>query len=123
MSRQKRVAALIGTAVGWGRDLIRGISSYAHSLQNWHVLVDSITWPRFPDHVPRGLDCDGVIALVVQRAAAQELSELRIPVVNVATPRYRGTSSLPWCTTRRPWVSWRAAPSRSRLAFLRRVRP
>jgi LacI family transcriptional regulator len=87
MHKPTRIGVLIGTAVTWGRELIRGIAQYAHSRRDWHLLVES-RWLRFPDYVPRRQRYDGVIALVITRAVARGLTQLKVPVVNVATPKF-----------------------------------
>lgn len=78
-----QVAILVDTATGWGRRLIRGITNYARNHGRWHLWTE----PRGQaEHlrVPHGWRGDGVIARVGTQQMADELTRLRVPVVNVS---------------------------------------
>lgn len=84
-----RVAVLVDTATGWGRQLIRGIFNYARKHGPWHLLIE----PHGQDErmrLPTGWVGDGVIARVSTHRLAQSLTTVGVPVVNVSAIELRG---------------------------------
>jgi len=87
MDRQsnfKRVALLIDTSTGWGRNIIRGIDRFARERGQWELEVqpyaqlDNIPLP------PRWKG-DGVIARVASDRMADDLAATGLPVINVSS--------------------------------------
>lgn len=78
------VAVLVGTATGWGRRLIRGVTSYALQHGPWHLYVESRGQAKVLRPPPRWKG-DGIIARVSSRRMADELARYRLPVVNVSS--------------------------------------
>lgn len=77
------VALLVETSLGSGRDILRGIASYARQQRNWSLF-----------HEPRGLEesapdwlkawkGDGIIARIQTPQLAQAVKETGLPVVDV----------------------------------------
>ena len=78
-----RVALLIDTSSGWGRRLIRGVSSYAEKYGPWHIWVE----PHGQEErlrLPHGWEGDGVIARVSSEKMADDLEATGVPVINVS---------------------------------------
>ena len=80
---RKRVALLVETSLGSGREILRGIARYAQQSDQWQLF-----------HAARGLEekvpewlrkwsGDGVIARIQDEAMARELKKLNLPVVDV----------------------------------------
>lgn len=80
---RKRVALLVETSLGSGREILRGIARYAHQSDQWQLF-----------HAARGLEegvpawlhgwqGDGVIARIQDASIAAELKKMDIPVVDV----------------------------------------
>lgn len=83
LSSPKKVALLVETSLGSGREILRGIGEYAHHMGNFQLI-----------HYPRGLEegvpawmeqwgGDGIIARVQTEDMATKLGELSLPVVDV----------------------------------------
>ena len=79
----KRIALVIETSLGSGRQVLHGVSQYSHEKGNWRLF-----------HIPRGLmesvpdwlrdwDGDAIIARVQDKKMARALLKLAIPVVDV----------------------------------------
>jgi LacI family transcriptional regulator len=78
------VAVLLDTAVGWSRNVIRGIAAYARNHGTWNLWLTACG-REIPPCLPKGWEGQGVIARVYHPAMVKELSKLRIPVVNVSS--------------------------------------
>ncbi|MEM6917255.1 MAG: DNA-binding transcriptional regulator, partial [Verrucomicrobiota bacterium] len=80
---RRRVALLVETSLGSGREILRGIGRYARQAANWQLfhaaggLSDVI-----PDWM-RDWQGDAVIARVQNEATRDQLSSLQIPVIDV----------------------------------------
>ncbi|CAN5287663.1 DNA-binding transcriptional regulator [soil metagenome] len=81
--RRRRVALLVETSLGSGREILRGIAKFAHQTDGWQLF-----------HVPRGLAeeppswlnewrGDGIIARVQDATVAQAVLRRRLPAVDV----------------------------------------
>ena len=84
MSAQRRVALLIDTHGGWGRDIVRGIGAFLRDNDvSWQITHES----RMVDNrVPRWLARwrgDGVIAKMRVKGTQAFLQRLQIPAVDV----------------------------------------
>ena len=82
-ARQRRVALLMESSRGYGRDVLRGIARYAHEQGSWSILYQERT---LGDPLPpwlRRQKMDGVICRIETRSQAQALRSLRVPVVDV----------------------------------------
>jgi LacI family transcriptional regulator len=81
--RRPRVALIIETSLGSGRDILRGVARYVREHEPWalyhepHGLEESI--PQWLRH----WNGDGVIARIQNRRIAQELAASGVPVVDV----------------------------------------
>lgn len=81
--RRKRVALLVETSLGSGREILRGIARFSRQSEDWELfhaargLEDS-----FPDWL-EDWDGMGVIARIQNRSMARRLETLKIPVVDV----------------------------------------
>jgi LacI family transcriptional regulator len=80
---QPRVALIIETSLGSGRDILRGVARYVREHEPWalyhepHGLEQSV--PQWLRH----WNGDGVIARIQNRRIAQELAASGVPVVDV----------------------------------------
>lgn len=84
MSALPRVALLIDTNGGWGRDIVRGIGAFLRDANvRWQIAHE----PRMVDNrIPSWLKSwrgDGVIAKVRTRGTLEFLQRLQVPVVDV----------------------------------------
>ena len=81
--RRKRIALLVETSLGSGREILRGISQFARQIGSWEIF-----------HAPRGLEDaapdwlaswegDGVIARIQDESMVDSLEKLKIPVIDV----------------------------------------
>ena len=82
-NREKRVALLVETSLGSGREILRGIANYAHQYQRWHLFhaAGGLT-DEFPGWM-ENWQGDGVIARIQTEGMAERLAEWQIPVVDV----------------------------------------
>ena len=83
-SRLRRVAVLVETEDSWGVGVIRGISDYSKDYGHWNLLID----PR--DHeqrsaIPDQWQGDGIIARIGSRLQLDQITNRRMPTVNVDT--------------------------------------
>ena len=78
-----RVAVLVDTSTSWGRRIIKGISDYMRKHEAWHVFLEA-RGQEEKLHLPKGWECDGVIARVGTKSLAEKLEKQKIPVVNVS---------------------------------------
>ncbi|EMI20128.1 xylose operon regulatory protein [Rhodopirellula maiorica SM1] len=86
-----RVAVLVDTSTEWGRDLIRGVTSYAQNHGPWQLQVE----PRGRENVlqlPSQWNGDGVIARVSNPNIAADLRSRDVPVVNISGIELEGCS-------------------------------
>jgi LacI family transcriptional regulator len=82
-SEPSRVAVLVDTSTSWGRRIIEGVHRYQSVHANWQLFVE----PRGIEQrrwLPPGWKGDGVIARVGFPELAEQLKELRVPVINVS---------------------------------------
>jgi LacI family transcriptional regulator len=80
----KRVAILVDTSTGWGRDIIRGIDRYAREVGEWELEVQpyaQVDYMPLPPH----WEGDGIIARIAGERMAMELTATGLPVVNVSS--------------------------------------
>lgn len=90
-SKMPRVAVLVDTSTEWGRDLIRGITSYAQHHGPWQLQVE----PRGRDNVlqlPSQWNGDGIIARVSNPKIAADLKSRHVPVINISGIELEGVS-------------------------------
>ncbi len=82
-SKRKRIALLVESSLGSGREILRGISQFARQVGNWDLLYA----PRgLEEGVPEWLeswDGDGVIARIQDENMLRALKKLEAPVVDV----------------------------------------
>lgn len=81
--RLRRVALLVETSLGSGREILRGIARYAHQVDQWqlHHVARGLN-ERMPDWLERW-EGDGVIARIQDEATTEALLALGLPVVDV----------------------------------------
>ncbi len=75
---------LVDTSTDWGRRIVAGAVAFANRHTSWRVMVEARGIEERL-HVPKGLNCSGVIARVSSKRLANELRYLNAPVVNVST--------------------------------------
>lgn len=82
-ANRKRIALLVETSLGSGREILRGIARYARQVGDWQLfhraggLSDSMTdWME-------NWEGDGVIARVQNQTTLDRLSTLGLPVIDV----------------------------------------
>lgn len=78
-----QVGILINTRLGWGRDVVKGILSYAYEAGPWNILIKNNT-PRIFSRIPEEWNSDGLLAAVQAPELAEELDALGVPAVNVS---------------------------------------
>jgi len=81
--RRKRIALLVETSLGSGREILRGIARYARQAGDWHLfhaaggLSDAL--PDWMEH----WDGDAVIARIQNPEMVERLGSLDVPVIDV----------------------------------------
>lgn len=93
----KRVAVLIGTSTGWGRDVIRGINQYA-MLHNWILYVDPIGLDELSE-LPTKWKGEGIIARIGNQQTLSSIRKSGLPCVNVSALPIKGSNGYPRITT------------------------
>jgi LacI family transcriptional regulator len=93
----KRVAVLIGTSTGWGRDVIRGINQYA-MLHNWILYVDPIGLDEL-SALPMKWKGEGIIARIGNQQTLSSIRKSGLPCVNVSAIPIKGSNRYPRITT------------------------
>ena len=93
----KRVAVLIGTSTGWGRDVIRGINQYA-MLHNWILYVDPIGLDEL-SALPSKWKGEGIIARIGNQQTLSSIRKSGLPCVNVSAIPIKGSNHYPRITT------------------------
>jgi LacI family transcriptional regulator len=80
----KRVALLVDTSTGWGRNIIRGVDRFARERGSWELDVRPYAQV---DYIPLSSrwEGDGVIARVASDHMAADLAATGLPVVNVSS--------------------------------------
>lgn len=87
-----QVAIHVNTSGSWGRRIVKGILNYANEVGPWHIWVKP-TDPTKSKGLPKGWHGNGVIARVDSDALAKELTDSKLPVVNVDDGSYEGFSA------------------------------
>lgn len=82
--RRKRVALLIDTSTGWGRNIIRGVSRYEREAGDWDLTLQPYAQVDYIP-LPARWSGDGIIARVAGQKMAAELAGTGLPVVNVSS--------------------------------------
>lgn len=80
----KRVAVLVGTSTGWGRDVIRGIRRYAAVHGNWTLYFDPVGLDEIVS-IPKIWKGDGVIARISCPKILRSIRKTGLPCVNVSS--------------------------------------
>lgn len=78
-----RVVVLVDTATGWGRAIIRGISTYSRHHGPWHLWVEPHGQAESM-RPPRTWAGEGIIARVSTPQMARQLKSYGVPIVNVS---------------------------------------
>lgn len=78
-----QIALLVETALGSGREILRGISQYVHERQDWEVFHASGSLGRMMPEVLDHWDGDGIIARVHTPEMLAVLRAKKVPVVDV----------------------------------------
>lgn len=94
----KRIAVLIGTSTGWGRNIITGINEYATICGNWMLYIDPVGVDEVTS-LPKGWKGDGIIARISNEALLASIRHSRLPCVNVSGLDIKGASRYPRVTT------------------------
>ncbi|MAS97043.1 MAG: XylR family transcriptional regulator [Verrucomicrobiales bacterium] len=80
---RKRIALLVETSLGSGREILRGIARYARQCGDWQLFHAAGGLHDPPPDWINYWDGDGVIARIQNKAMLEELVSLRVPVVDV----------------------------------------
>ncbi|MEM1297449.1 MAG: XylR family transcriptional regulator, partial [Verrucomicrobiota bacterium] len=83
LSKRKRIALLVETSLGSGREILRGIAEFSRQIGNWEIFHAA---RGLEDDVPEWVESwrgDGVIARIQTAEMALALKKLKIPVVDV----------------------------------------
>lgn len=96
-AKVKRVAVLIGTSTGWGRDVIRGINQYA-MLHNWILYVDPVGLDELSE-LPTKWKGEGIIARIGNQQTLSSIRKSGLPCVNVSALPIKGSDQYPRITT------------------------
>lgn len=76
------VAVLVETDSSWGRNVLRGVASYAQKFGPWNLLVES--HDRAPSWVfPEAWNADGVIARIATPLMLRQVRDRGVPTVDV----------------------------------------
>ncbi|MGI9241270.1 MAG: substrate-binding domain-containing protein [Verrucomicrobiales bacterium] len=81
--KSKRVALLVETSLGSGREILRGIAQFARNYANWEIFHAA---RGLEDVIPEWLEAwegDGVIARIQDENMLKSLKKLKTPVVDV----------------------------------------
>jgi LacI family transcriptional regulator len=94
----KRIAVLIGTSTGWGRNIITGINEYAIICGNWMLYIDPVGVDEMTS-LPKGWKGDGIIARISNEPLLASIKHSKLPCVNVSGLDVPGCSHYPRVTT------------------------
>ncbi len=97
IQKQKSVALLIETSNAYARGLLSGIASYIHEHRLWSIRLLEQERGAAPPAWLKNWDGDGLIARIENKAIAQVVQKLRIPVVDVSAARQ--LPNIPWVET------------------------
>ncbi|MEI6241424.1 MAG: DNA-binding transcriptional regulator [Planctomycetia bacterium] len=90
LASSPHVAVLVSAATGWGRGIIRGISTFANHHGPWLLEVEPDGERRL---LPRGWKGDGIIARLSTPRVAQALLDTGVPLVNVSSIAIAGRAA------------------------------
>jgi LacI family transcriptional regulator len=76
-----RVTVLVPAYLGWGRNIIKGISAFSNRHGPWHLHIEP-EGERRP--LPHGWKGDGIIARLSTPGVARTILDVGVPVVNVS---------------------------------------
>lgn len=79
----KRVALIVETSLGSGREILRGIARHAREVDRWQLFHAARGLQEAAPDWLRGWDGDGVIARIHSAELARELQEIDAPVIDV----------------------------------------
>jgi LacI family transcriptional regulator len=82
---RRRVAVLIESSLGSGREMLRGFAEYVRLANHWSIYYEpshSQTQSKLPDWLAKWRG-DGIIARVRNRTVAKQLAKMGIPIVDV----------------------------------------
>lgn len=78
----KEVALLVETDSSWGRNVLRGVASYAEKFGPWNLLVEHNEWtPSWT--FPESWQVDGVIARISNPLLLRQLQDRNLPTVDI----------------------------------------
>lgn len=86
---QKKIALLVDTATGWGRNIIRGVDRYAREMGDWDLTLQPYSQVDYIP-VPVRWKGDGIIARVGSERMARDLAKTGLPIVNVSSLTLEG---------------------------------
>ena len=87
MKKRRKIALIIESSRGFGRDLLLGISNFAHSQDNWEIVYQERTLSQ---GIPTWIDdvkLDGLIVRPDSRKLYHYVAKLGIPCVDVRNHR------------------------------------
>ncbi len=78
----KEVALLVETDSSWGRNVLRGVASYAEKFGPWNLLIEHHEWtPNWT--FPESWQVNGVIARISNPLLLRQLQERDLPTVDI----------------------------------------
>ena len=83
VQQRKRIALLVETSLGSGREILRGIAQFAREKTDWEIIHAA---RGLEDEVPEWIDSwdgDGIIARIQNRRMMDRLKKLETPVIDV----------------------------------------
>ena len=96
MSRRS-VAFLIETSNGHGRGLLEGVVSYVKESADWSVFLTEQERGAIPPNWLKNWRGDGIIARIETDEIADQLRDLRVPIVDLSATRH--VKGIPWTST------------------------
>lgn len=97
VSRPPKVALLIETSNAYARGVLAGVQAYIREHRPWSIYLAEHTRGDRPPPWLRNWDGQGILARIENRAIADALAEVRIPIVDMSAARL--LPRLPWCET------------------------
>ncbi len=83
IEERKRVAILVETSHGSGRQILAGIASFARNTDNWALLHNPVGLESIAATNMDSWEVDGIIARIHNAELYEQLDSLKIPVVDV----------------------------------------
>lgn len=85
MTQPRRVALIVETSTGYGRQIVEGIAHYlrSHHSKHWSIFLEEHELGSPPPSFPILKRCDGILCRSTTPDLAKRLRKIRIPVVDL----------------------------------------